>query len=87
PQLHHHIGQSKKSFDELGHYLRSHVGDPAMKDFLPQLKDHILDHIGTPGSSVENTTLTNQEQSSIFFKRNRIYHHNVVRFNYMTYDI
>jgi hypothetical protein len=31
PQLHHHIGQSKKLYDKVGHYLRSHTGDPAMK--------------------------------------------------------
>lgn len=31
PQLRHHIGQSEKLYDEVGHYLHSHTGDPAMK--------------------------------------------------------
>ncbi|KAG2346750.1 hypothetical protein BDR05DRAFT_974360 [Suillus weaverae] len=33
PQLHHYIGQSEKNYDDFGHYLRSHVTDPAMKVF------------------------------------------------------
>ncbi|KAG2097261.1 uncharacterized protein F5147DRAFT_656395 [Suillus discolor] len=31
PYLHHHIGQSEKVFDELGHYLRNNARDLAMK--------------------------------------------------------
>lgn len=31
PQVHHHIGQSKKLFDEFGQYLRKHTGDPTVK--------------------------------------------------------
>jgi len=31
PRLHHHIGQSKKVYDELGHYLCKNVRDPAIK--------------------------------------------------------
>ncbi|KAG2057274.1 hypothetical protein BDR06DRAFT_980942 [Suillus hirtellus] len=87
PQLHHHIGRSEKSFDELGHYLRRHAGDPAIKDFLLRLKDHILDCIGSPGISMENSAHPDQEKSSILFKCNRLYHHNLVRFNYTTYDV
>ncbi|OJA16859.1 hypothetical protein AZE42_09971 [Rhizopogon vesiculosus] len=93
PQLHHHIGQSEKAYDELGHYLHSHARDPAMKDFLPWLKDHILDCLDrldsgtrTSGSS-EKSAQPDQEHSSILFKSNRIYHHNLIRFNYTTYDI
>ncbi|KAG1732431.1 uncharacterized protein EDB91DRAFT_1251784 [Suillus paluster] len=79
PQLHHHISQSEKLYNEVGHYLRSHVGDPAMKDFLPWLKDHILDRIGpgASGPSMEKATHTTKERASILFKRNRIYHHNL----------
>ncbi|KAG2051503.1 hypothetical protein BDR06DRAFT_973805 [Suillus hirtellus] len=55
PQLHHHIGQTEKFYDEFGHYLCSHAGDPAIKDFLPWLRDHILAHVGTPASFIEMT--------------------------------
>ncbi|KAG1777570.1 hypothetical protein EV702DRAFT_1197182 [Suillus placidus] len=89
PHLHHHIGQSEKVFDELGHYLCNNARDSAMKDVLPCLKTHILDHLnaGTSGSSAENPTHTDNDRSSIFFKHNRIYHHNLARFNFTSYDV
>ncbi|KAG2120548.1 uncharacterized protein F5147DRAFT_766462 [Suillus discolor] len=83
PQLHHHIGQSEKSYDDFGHYLRSHSTDPAMKDFLPQLKDYILDCLEPEKTSPH----LDRECDSILFKHNQIYHHNIAKFNYTTYDI
>lgn len=55
------------------------------QDFVPRLMDHILGRMGTLGSSVENSA--HPDQGQLFFKRNRIYHHNLVRFNYTTYDV
>ncbi|KAG1836689.1 hypothetical protein DFJ58DRAFT_734819 [Suillus subalutaceus] len=89
PQLHHHIGQSEKVYDEIGHYLRSHTRDPAMKNFLRRLKDHILDHLNpwSSESSSEKPAHSDAACSSILFKWNRIYHHNITKFNYTTYDV
>lgn len=100
PKLHHHIGQSEKIYDDFGQYLRDHAKDPAIKviniyciippsfsymiqDFLPWLKDHILDRL----EPLEKSARVANERDSILFKRNRIYHHNIVRFNYTTYDV
>ncbi|KAG2054377.1 hypothetical protein BDR06DRAFT_982438 [Suillus hirtellus] len=69
PQLHHHIGRSEKSFNELGHYLCRHAGDPAIK------------------SEYHISPRTRFHSNSILFKRNRLYHHNLVRFNYTMYDV
>lgn len=55
------------------------------QDFVPHLMDHILGRIGTLGSLVENSA--HHDQGQHFFKLNRIYHHNLVRLNYMTYNI
>lgn len=30
---------------------------------------------------------SDEERNSVLFKRNRIYHHHIVRFNYTTYDV
>ncbi|KAG2102865.1 uncharacterized protein F5147DRAFT_580776, partial [Suillus discolor] len=87
PQLHHHIGKSEKIFEEFGHYLRSHAGDPAMKDFLPCLKDHIMDRIRISEPSLETPPHPDHERNSILFKRGRIYHHSLVRLDYTTYDV
>ncbi|KAG2155200.1 uncharacterized protein EDB93DRAFT_1247691 [Suillus bovinus] len=88
PQLQHHIGQSEKMYDDFGQYLRDHKGDPAMRDFLPGLKTHILDRLEpeTTQLPLERSALTDQH-NTILFKRNQIYHHNLTRFNYTTYDI
>ncbi|KAG2341459.1 hypothetical protein BDR05DRAFT_949777 [Suillus weaverae] len=64
----------------------------SVKDFLPQLKDHILDRLN-PGTSRTSESLSEKpahsdtEYSSILFKQNRIYHHNLAKFNYTTYNI
>ncbi|KAG2342776.1 hypothetical protein BDR05DRAFT_1000744 [Suillus weaverae] len=90
PHLHHHIGQSEKIYDEASHCLHSHAGDPAMKDFLPRLKDHLLEHLnlGTSDSSVEkHTAHSDEDRNLVLFKRNQIYHHHLARFNYTTYDV
>ncbi|KAG2110219.1 uncharacterized protein F5147DRAFT_772486 [Suillus discolor] len=89
PHLHHHISQSEKVYDELGHYLRNNARDPAIKDFLPCLKTHILDHLdaGTPGSPAKDPTHADNHHNSILFKHNRIYHHNLTQFNFTSYDV
>ncbi|KAG2339571.1 hypothetical protein BDR05DRAFT_891592, partial [Suillus weaverae] len=79
PQVQHHIGQSEKMYDKFGQYLCKHAGDPAIKDFLPRLKEHILNCLKPETPS--------EQHNSILFKRNRIYHHNLARFNYTTYDV
>ncbi|KAG1763201.1 hypothetical protein EV702DRAFT_983023 [Suillus placidus] len=53
------------------------------QDFLPQLKDYILDCL----ELLEKSACVTNERDSILFKHNRIYHHNIVRFNYTTYDV
>jgi hypothetical protein len=47
------------------------------------LKDYILDCL----KPEEISPRFELERDSIFFKRNRIYHHNLARFNYTTYDV
>lgn len=57
PHLHHHIGQSEKIYDEIGHYLRSHAGDPAMKVFVLLLNHYRFDTCSGLPSSVERSRL------------------------------
>ncbi|KAG2072207.1 hypothetical protein BDR04DRAFT_1127720 [Suillus decipiens] len=88
PQLHHHISQSERMFDELGQYLCNHFGDPAIKDFLPQLKEHILNCLEPEIAELLTEILAPSDQdNSILFKCNQLYHHNLTRFNYTTYDV
>ncbi|KAG2737076.1 hypothetical protein P692DRAFT_20695012, partial [Suillus brevipes Sb2] len=61
----------------------------AIKDFLPRLKTHILERLdaGTPGFPAKDPTHADNDRDSILFKRNRIYHHNLARFNFTSYDV
>ena len=56
PQLHHHIGQGEKMYDELGQYLCDHVGDPTMRvnNFYDLMIIMLRYHTGFP-SSIERT--------------------------------
>jgi hypothetical protein len=51
------------------------------------LKDHILERIRTFEPSWETPSHPDHERNPILFKRGRIYHHNLARFNYTTYDV
>ncbi|KAG2113383.1 hypothetical protein DEU56DRAFT_919714 [Suillus clintonianus] len=73
------------SNDDIGSYLRLHEGDPAMKNYFSRLKEHLLLRILTsqPGDSCQQAEGGTDQ---VLFKHNRIYHHNIARFNYTTYD-
>ncbi|KAG1812534.1 uncharacterized protein BJ212DRAFT_1276699 [Suillus subaureus] len=81
PHIHHHIGATEKSPVHIGLYLISHKGDPAIKNFLVKLKDHLLEQIAVPGVGEENDT------NKVIIKDNRMYCHNIARFNYTNYDV
>jgi len=58
------------------------------QNFLPQLKNHILQHLmlaGEPGS--EDDEFTQAQHNALTIINNRIYRHKVLRINYMTYDL
>ncbi|KAG2336642.1 hypothetical protein BDR05DRAFT_978733 [Suillus weaverae] len=82
PSVHHHIGQSEKNHDDIRSYLRAREGDPAMKHYFIHLQDHLLCRIQLAQSGTE----AEGDIGNVLFKRNRIYHHNIARINYTTYD-
>jgi hypothetical protein len=93
---------TQKYHVHIGTYLRSHEGDPAIKaslvilaprtlsntslqNFLPKLKKRLLQQIlkspDHPSAREEYDTNT------IIIKDDRMYRHNIARFNYTTYDV
>jgi hypothetical protein len=70
---------------------------PKLKDhLLPRIKRMLLDersakNVDTPhfqvGLTPTNLEPNRQERDSIFFKNDRIYRHQLARFNYTTYDV
>lgn len=52
------------------------------------MKEHILDRLEPETTESPTETLPRSDQlNSILFKRHRLYHHNLARFNYTTYDV
>ncbi|KAG2113778.1 uncharacterized protein F5147DRAFT_770419 [Suillus discolor] len=85
PHVHHHIGLSQLSPVHIGSVLRTHQGDPAIKNFTPKLKDHLLHRIKK--LSLVPASRDEMDIDRIILKDDRMYHHNVARFNYTSYDI
>ncbi|TFK38281.1 hypothetical protein BDQ12DRAFT_698836 [Crucibulum laeve] len=73
---HHHIAADVCHKLELPHWLGENKDDPALKDFLPQLKEHLFGRVLEP--------FTPQEQNSLHIVGNCIYKHKVMHTNFMT---
>ncbi|KAH7902978.1 hypothetical protein BJ138DRAFT_236039, partial [Hygrophoropsis aurantiaca] len=71
PRMHYQIGGSEKFFDDIGHFLRSHAGDPAIQNYLPQLKHHLFQRrISRVGESHSGQVLA-EDINQVLFHRNR----------------
>jgi hypothetical protein len=101
PHVHHYIGLTQKHPVHIGSYLHGHQGDLAiavssiiltlatsntlLQNFVSKLKDHLLCRINKsrgPLDSGEETDI-----NTIILKDDRLYDHNIARFNYTTYDV
>ncbi|RDB22902.1 hypothetical protein Hypma_009822 [Hypsizygus marmoreus] len=100
PEAHHYIGKSQNEFDHIGEFLLTHSEDPAVKDFLPKLKKHLLPRVleilrtevaergmGIPNVQVMALPNPNRDSESLFFRSDRLYKHRTLRINYTTYDV
>ncbi|TDL15717.1 hypothetical protein BD410DRAFT_732279, partial [Rickenella mellea] len=89
PTHHHHIGVEANSSIDVGQFVRGHRGDPAVKDFLYHLKEHILCQIDRDsGASLQDCTPHAQkERDALFIQNNRLHFHCVLQVNYTTYDV
>ncbi|RDB18149.1 hypothetical protein Hypma_000656 [Hypsizygus marmoreus] len=85
---HHQIGLAENDAHHLGQFLRIYLGDPAAKDFLPRLKQHIAHRLEATlckENSSESDIGINVD--NIFFNKDLMYRHNIMRINYTTYDV
>ncbi|KAG8707990.1 hypothetical protein FRC08_000170 [Ceratobasidium sp. 394] len=80
------IAESQKTPIIIPTGLEPHGPDPAIKDFLPRLKAHLLAHIRGDRYEDEQTRTT-LELAQIHFQHERIYAHQTLKFHYTTYDV
>ncbi|KAG6914588.1 hypothetical protein DXG01_016444 [Tephrocybe rancida] len=93
PEAHHFIGKTENLPIHVGQYVNEHFGDPAIEDFIPKLKRHILPRI----QAVHAREAVLREEPpvlgdpddwlSVLLRQDRIYEHNIMRLHYTSYDV
>ncbi|KAK7037071.1 hypothetical protein R3P38DRAFT_3480997 [Favolaschia claudopus] len=87
PSQHHHISRSRNTSFHLSSWLAKNKDDPATKDFLPKLQEHLLSRLDHPDWTGDGNEFTPAQRYRLQFKNNRIYMHQIMRVNYTTYDV
>ncbi|KAH9848646.1 hypothetical protein C2E23DRAFT_785618 [Lenzites betulinus] len=86
PLSRYHISDSQRKHDDITALVSSNPTDPAMKDFVVKLKDHLLARLDDrdPGPDIGNYTA--RDRNRLLIRNNRAYWHQVLRVNYTSYD-
>ncbi|KAE9391227.1 hypothetical protein BT96DRAFT_1001541 [Gymnopus androsaceus JB14] len=85
PTACYHMSSSLRHFENLTTWLGDLQDDPAVIDFLPKLKVHLLERLlGIPQNEQD---FLEDERATITFQQNCIYCHKVIWFNYTMYDM
>ncbi|KAH9950134.1 hypothetical protein B0H21DRAFT_665254, partial [Amylocystis lapponica] len=87
PKDHHHISDSRRYHEDITRWLGENKEDPAVKNFIPHLKDHLLGRLTGRQYDGDEGVFSDAEQDSIQFVDNRLYKHKVIRINYTTYNM
>ncbi|KAG6905246.1 hypothetical protein DXG01_003988 [Tephrocybe rancida] len=94
PDVHHIIGKTENLPLHIGTFVADQSGDPAIIEFIPKLKHHLLPRIRelVSGSlygtdNVPTPTHSLDLWHYVHLKHDRLYKHNIMRVNYTTYDI
>ncbi|EUC56392.1 hypothetical protein RSOL_175040 [Rhizoctonia solani AG-3 Rhs1AP] len=80
------IALSQKNQILLPSWLGTHCTDPAVKDFLPRLRSHLLARL-EGGRYEDEVTRSSSELVKIQFQHDRIYAHQTLKIHYTTYDM
>ncbi|KIL66687.1 hypothetical protein M378DRAFT_63514, partial [Amanita muscaria Koide BX008] len=88
PTCHYHMASSTKNRLNIRQWPGEDLDDdPACKDFLPRLLDHLLARLLGIAYDGDEATFPSAARSTITIRNNAIYSHQVVRVNYTTYDL
>ncbi|KAH7917303.1 hypothetical protein BV22DRAFT_1135525 [Leucogyrophana mollusca] len=96
PEAHFHVAKSQNYPENICLFLRKHTGDPAIKDFMPKLQQHLLSRVADILSkengprnhlSADAAEPVPNLEGSVFIKSDRMYRHSLMRINYTTYDV
>ncbi|KAB5588767.1 hypothetical protein CTheo_7785 [Ceratobasidium theobromae] len=80
------IAQSQKNPVSLPVWLQDHKSDPALKEFVLRLKNHLLARILGENYQEENGH-SDAQIMKLSFQHDRIYRHAKIKINYTSYDV
>ncbi|KAF7970329.1 hypothetical protein HWV62_24352 [Athelia sp. TMB] len=87
PAFHHHMSDSRRFGQDAFSFSRVFPNDPASKDFVPRLKDHLLSRMLGRQYDGDEELFTDADRASVHIEENRINSVKVLRINYTTYDL
>ncbi|KAJ7053674.1 hypothetical protein C8F01DRAFT_1329290 [Mycena amicta] len=86
--LHHSISSERRKPIDIFELSGPTQRDPALKDFVSKLKDHLLGRIlGRDFDGDDHDDFTDNDRRSLLIHDNRIYSTQMFRVNYTTYDV
>ncbi|KAI5993853.1 hypothetical protein EDD15DRAFT_2262737 [Pisolithus albus] len=85
---HYHLSHSFHNAVSLPAFLNDHSGDPAIKDFIPNLKDHLLARLRRLEYDGDEWIFASDERHSVqFVNLNHVSMPKQLQVNFTTYDI
>ncbi|KAF7976664.1 hypothetical protein HWV62_6005 [Athelia sp. TMB] len=87
PEMHHHISDSRRYGEDAFSLSRVLPEDPASKDFLPRLKDHLLGRLLGLEYDGDEKAFSDADRATVRIIDNRVNFAKVFRVNYTTYDL
>ncbi|KAG1888369.1 hypothetical protein F4604DRAFT_1506880, partial [Suillus subluteus] len=87
PALHYHISKYARISYDITAWLSELTGDPAVKDFIPHLKDHLLGRIRGIDYAGDEQEFSDDNRSQVVLANNQLCEHSVLWINYTTYDL
>ncbi|KAJ7663516.1 hypothetical protein B0H17DRAFT_873532, partial [Mycena rosella] len=87
PRQHHHISESKRTWLGTLEMEEEFPNDPALVDFLPKLKSHLLSQLLGVAYDGDETSYSIQDLADVNIVRERLYTHKLLRVNFTTYDV
>ncbi|KIK20503.1 hypothetical protein PISMIDRAFT_65662, partial [Pisolithus microcarpus 441] len=89
PELHHVMRALPCNAFNLASFLSENRSDPAVKNFMPKMKDHLLSQLYGYEYDGDERSFTDDERNDlrIIGGMNRVIESTILRINYTTYDI
>ncbi|KAJ7753919.1 hypothetical protein DFH07DRAFT_744109 [Mycena maculata] len=87
PHHHHQISESRRTWIHATQFVSSQPNDPAVENFIPSLKAHLLNRLLNNPYDGDETKFSPQDLANVTIEREHLYSHQTMRINYTTYDL